>query len=86
MGVVGDCCAGIFSPMIDLAECPALERVPGKVSGAWLLRGTRLPLSAVLENLKSGASIDEISDWFEVEKVIVEEVLEFLAQRSAVPV
>ena len=68
--------------MIDLAKCAALERIPGKVSGVWLFRGTRLPLWVVLDNLRAGASLDEISDWFEIDRSKVEEVLAFLATET----
>ena len=71
--------------MIDLSKCPVLERIPGKVSGVWLFRGTRLPLWVVLDNLKSGASLDEISDWFEIDRSKVEEVLAFLANETEIP-
>ena len=71
--------------MIDLSKCPALERIPGKVSGVWLFRGTRLPLWVVLDNLKSGASIDEIADWFEIDPSKIEEVLDFLAREAEIP-
>ena len=71
--------------MIDLSKCPVLERIPGKVSGVWLFRGTRLPLWVVLDNLKSGASLDEISDWFEIERPKVEELLAFLANETKTP-
>lgn len=66
--------------MIDLAKCPELERRPGKVSGQWIFRHTRLPLHAVLSNLSAGASLDEIADWFEIDRVRVEAVLRFLAK------
>jgi uncharacterized protein (DUF433 family) len=42
----------------------AIERNPQKVSGEWVLKGTRVPLSALFENLKDGASIDEFLEWF----------------------
>ena len=42
----------------------AIERSPEKVSGAWVFRGTRVPLTALFENLKDGASIDEFLEWF----------------------
>ena len=71
--------------MIDLAECPALERIPGKVSGVWLFRGTRLPLWIVLDNLKAGANIAEISEWFEVDRAQLEEVLAFLENATKAP-
>jgi len=71
--------------VIDLAKCPGLERIPGKVSGVWLFRGTRLPLWVVLDNLKGGATLDEISDWFEIERSKIEEVLDFLARETELP-
>ena len=35
---------------IDWTKCPDVERIPGKVSGAWLVVGTRIPAQAVLDN------------------------------------
>ena len=71
--------------VIDLSKCPALERIPGKVSGVWLFRGTRLPLWVVLDNLRAGASLDDIADWFEIERGRLEEVLNFLALEAKNP-
>lgn len=42
----------------------AVERHPDRVSGAWVFRGTRVPVSALFENLKDGASIDQFLTWF----------------------
>jgi len=50
--------------MLDWSQCPAVERRPGKVSGAWLFNGTRVPVKALFENLESGAGIDEFLEWF----------------------
>jgi uncharacterized protein (DUF433 family) len=70
---------------IDWAQCPVLESVPGKVSGAWVFRGTRVPLSAVLKNLKD-FSVSEVSQEFpSVTPEQIRTVLDFLA-RSADPV
>ncbi len=41
-----------------------IERRPNKVSGAWVFRGTRVPVAALFENLKDGASIDQFLEWF----------------------
>ena len=41
--------------MTDWERCPAVERRPGKLSGAWTFAGTRVPVSALFENLESGA-------------------------------
>lgn len=50
--------------MLDWSSCSTVERVPGKVSGAWVFRGTRVPVKALFENLEDGASIDEFLHWF----------------------
>ena len=44
--------------------CTAVERDPEKVSGAWVFRGTRVPVSALFENLRDGATIDQVLEWF----------------------
>ena len=57
--------------------CAAVERRPDKLSGAWVFRGTRVPVSALFENLKGGASTGEFLDWFPgVDSGQVEAVLE----------
>jgi uncharacterized protein (DUF433 family) len=50
--------------MLDWNQCTAVERIPGKVSGAWLFKGTRVPVTALFENLEDGASLDEFLEWF----------------------
>ena len=50
--------------MLDWSKCAAVERQPGKVSGAWLFRGTRVPVKALFENLETGARVDEFLEWF----------------------
>ena len=42
----------------------AIERQADKVSGAWVFKGTRVPLSAFFSNIKDGASIDQFLEWF----------------------
>ena len=65
----------------DWSQCTAVESVPGKVSGAWVLKGTRMPVSAIFENLGAGASIDEIMQWFDgLDREQVKAVLEFAAR------
>ena len=44
--------------MTNWETCPAVERRPGKLSGAWVFQGTRVPVSALFENLKEGASTE----------------------------
>ena len=50
--------------MNNWSACTAIESKPGKVSGAWVFKGTRVPVSALFNNLKSGATIEEFMDWF----------------------
>ena len=71
---------------LDWSECPAVESVPGKVSGAWVFRGTRLPVATVLENLED-LSVEEVMQQFDVTRQQIAEVLEFVAQslRDSVP-
>ncbi len=70
---------------LDWVQCPAVESIPGKVSGAWLFRDTRMPVSIVFENLKAGATIEEIMEWFDVTREQVTEVLEFAARSLDAP-
>jgi uncharacterized protein (DUF433 family) len=66
---------------LDWSQCPAVESIPGKVSGAWVLKGTRMPVSVIFENLKAGANLDEILEWFEgLDREQVEAVIEFAAR------
>jgi uncharacterized protein (DUF433 family) len=44
---------------LDWSQCPSVESIPGKVSGAWVFRGTRMPVATVFENLEAGASIED---------------------------
>jgi len=71
---------------LDWSQCPVVERIPGKVSGAWVFRGTRMPVSVVFENLEDGASIDDILQWFEgITREQVQAVLDFAAQSLETP-
>ena len=63
--------------MIDWHSCPAVERSAGRVSGAWVFRGTRVPVRALFENLEDGASVDDFLEWFPgATRAQVEAVLE----------
>ncbi|MGD9965625.1 MAG: DUF433 domain-containing protein [Hyphomonadaceae bacterium] len=68
--------------MIDWSQCPEVERNPAKVSGAWVFKGTRVPVKALFENIEGGATVDEFLEWFPgVQRAQVDAVLEH-AQRS----
>ena len=65
---------------LDWSQCAAVESVPGRVSGAWVFRGTRLPVDTIFENLADGMTIEEIMEQFDVTREQVLAVLEFAAQ------
>ena len=72
--------------VLDWSRCPAVESVPGRRSGAWVFRGTRMPVATVFENLEAGASIEEIVEQFHVTREQVKMVLEFAARSLDAPV
>jgi uncharacterized protein (DUF433 family) len=66
---------------LDWSHCPVVESVPGRLSGAWVLKGTRMPVSAIFENLEAGANIDNILDWYDgLDRDQVKAVIEFAAR------
>jgi uncharacterized protein (DUF433 family) len=64
---------------LDWSQCPAVESIPGKVSGAWVFRGTRLPVATVIENLED-LSVEEVMEQFDVTREQIASVLEFVAE------
>ena len=75
------------APMaLDWSKCPAVESVPGRVSGAWVFRGTRMPVAAIFENLEDGMSIEEIMEQFDVTREQVTAVLDFAERSLEAPV
>ena len=71
---------------LDWSQCPGVESVPGKVSGAWVFTGTRMPVAVVFENLESGATIDDIIEWFPgITREQIVKVLEFAALSANTP-
>jgi len=70
--------------MLDWRQCAAVERSPGKVSGAWVFKGTRVPVKALFENLEGGARMDDFLEWFPgVTREQVEAVLRHAEQSLA---
>jgi uncharacterized protein (DUF433 family) len=71
-------------PTLDWSQCPAVESVPGKVGGAWVFRGTRMPVAAVFENLEDGVTIDELIELYDgLTRQQVQAVLDFAAHSLA---
>jgi uncharacterized protein (DUF433 family) len=71
---------------LDWSRCPAVERIPGKVGGAWVFKGTRTPVAIVFENLEDGMTIDEVMEQFPVTRQEIKAVLEFAARSLDAPV
>ena len=69
---------------LDWSQCSAVESIPGKVSGAWVFRDTRLPVATVIENLED-LSVEEVMEQFDVTRAQITAVLEFVAQSLKTP-
>ena len=64
---------------LDWSRCPAVESIPGKVGGAWVFKGTRLPVATIIENLED-LGIDEVMEQFDVSREQITAVLDFVAE------
>ena len=64
---------------LDWSHCAAVESIPGKVSGAWVFRGTRLPVATVIENLED-LTIAKVMEQFDVTREQITAVLDFVVQ------
>lgn len=71
-------------PALDWSQCDAVESVPGRVSGAWVFKGTRMPVATVFENLEN-LSIEEVMEQFPVTREQIQAVLEFAARSLDAP-
>ncbi len=65
---------------LDWSQCPAVESIPGKVSGAWVFRGTWMQVQTVFEKLEAGMSVDEITEVFDVTPEEVRAAIHFASQ------
>ena len=71
---------------LDWSQCPAVESVAGKMSGAWVFRGTRMPVATVFENLEEGMTIDEVVEMYDgLTREQVKAVLDFAARSLETP-
>lgn len=66
---------------LDWSQCPDVESIPGKQSGAWVFKGTRTPVSIVFENLED-MTVDELIEEFGVTREQVHAVLQFAAHSA----
>jgi uncharacterized protein (DUF433 family) len=67
--------------VLDWSQCPAVESIPGKVSGAWVFRGTRMPVETVFINLQD-MSVEELIEEYDVTREQIEAVLQFVARST----
>jgi len=65
---------------LDWSQCTAVESIPGKVSGAWVLRGTRTPVQVLFENLEAGMSIEEVIQQFPVTREQIDCLMAFIVR------
>jgi uncharacterized protein (DUF433 family) len=71
---------------LDWSQCAAVESVPGKLSGAWVFRGTRIPVFAIFENLEDGLTINQLLELYQgLTREQVKAILDFAAQSVAAP-
>jgi uncharacterized protein (DUF433 family) len=71
--------------VLDWSQCPAVESVPDRRSGEWVFKDTRMPVSAVFENLEVGSNIEEIIEQYDVTREQIQAVLEFAARSLDAP-
>ena len=67
-------------PNFDWSQCEAVESVPGKMSGAWVFKNTRMPVQTVFVNLAAGMSVKEITETWDISAAEVEAVVTFVAE------
>ena len=72
--------------VLDWSQCPAVESNPDKLGGAWVLRGTRMPVAPVFENMEDGLSIAEVMEQFDLTSEEIKSVLEFATRSLDAPV
>ena len=70
---------------LDWSQCPAVESVADRRSGAWVFRNTRMPVATVFENLELGTSVEEIIEQYDVTREQIQAVLEFAARSLDAP-
>jgi uncharacterized protein (DUF433 family) len=70
---------------LDWSQCPAVESVPDRRSGAWVFKDTRMPVATVFENLEVGSTIEEIIEQYDVTREQIRSVLEHAARSLDAP-
>jgi uncharacterized protein (DUF433 family) len=71
------------SPVMDWTDCPDVETIPGKVSGVPILKHSRMPADAILENHRGGLPAEEIAEVFQLPAEGVRRLLAYAAQQDS---
>ena len=71
--------------LVDWSDCRFVERVPGKLSGVPILKGSRMPADAILQNFRDGLEAEEISEIFQLPSASVRELLTYARSHAEVP-
>ncbi len=70
--------------MLDWSQCPEVEKIPGEVSGAWLFKNSRVPVTALFETIEGGAAVQNFLEWFPgVTRAQVDAVLDYTRRSLA---
>ena len=73
----------MMEDQVDWRECPLVEFVPGKVSGAPVLKATRMPVQTIVDNYDAGMMPAEIAEAWEIDLSDVRAILEHREKQSA---
>ena len=72
-----------IQPTIDWQRTGLTETISGKVSGALLLKGTRMPMQTILDNLSYGMTAQEIAETWRLELKIVQRIAGIVQRNRA---
>jgi uncharacterized protein (DUF433 family) len=70
---------------LDWFQCTAVESVPDRLSGAFVFKGTRMPVSTVFENLEAGLTVEQVMEEFAVTREQINAILHFAAKSLEMP-
>lgn len=65
---------------LDWSQCPAVESVPGKLSGAWVFKNTRMPVQTIFANLEAGMSVQEITETYDISASEIKAAVHFVVE------
>jgi uncharacterized protein (DUF433 family) len=65
---------------LDWSQCPAVESVPGKLSGAWVFKNTRMPVQTIFAYLEAGMSVQEITETYDISASEIKAAVHFVVE------